>query len=190
MPPWHASTCPFCAQHIVHMSLGHAHPLQNWSHIWPSVVLMPVVIVVVALVLAVVDAVVLVLVLDSSAPPELLLEPELLASPPLLDASLAVLSLSPVALLLALVVIVVPTVNDVPNVGSSRVSLPHAMTSTPTRMHRAIVSTVAHLVRSRRPAIAAQHLILLMSGSKSGRSDAIAGNLLPAISTSQLPAFR
>ena len=131
------------------MSLGHVQPLQNWSHMSPLVVLMPVVIVVVAVVVAVtvLDPE---LELDSSAPldPELL-DPVLDSPPPLLEAALAVLS--PVALVL---VIVVPTVTDVPKVGSPRVSLLHATIDTQTRRHRAIVSTVAHLLPLRAAAIA------------------------------------
>lgn len=105
--------------------------MQYWSQVPSPVVLMPVVIVVV------IDVVMVVLAslapeveVDSSALALLvasLLDDPLLASPaPLLDGSLLAVSPSLVALVLALVVIVVPTVTDVPNVGSSRMSVEHA----------------------------------------------------------------
>jgi hypothetical protein len=113
------------AQHIEHVSLGHAQPMQYWSHVPSPVVLMLVAIVVVMVAPASPE-----LELEPSALPLLDASPlddELLDSPPpLLDCSLLAVSLSLPALVLALVVIVAPTVTDVPNVGSSRMSVEHA----------------------------------------------------------------
>lgn len=105
--------------------------MQYWSQVPSPVVLMPVVIVVV------IDVVIVAL---ASLAPELELDPSalslldasplddaLLDSPPLDDGSLLAVSPSLLALVLALVVIVVATVTDVPNVGSSRMSVEHAI---------------------------------------------------------------
>lgn len=114
---------------MMHGSLGHAQPLQYWSHVPSPVVLMPVVIVVVIEV-----------VIVALASLELELEPStlsLLDAPSLDDDALldsllddagSLLAVSPslLASVVALVVIVVPTVTDVPNVGSSRMSVAHA----------------------------------------------------------------
>ena len=105
--------------------------MQYWSQVPSPVVLMPVVIVVV------IDVVMVALAslapeveVDSSALSLLvasLLDDALLASPPLDAGSLLAVSPSLDALVLALVVIVVPTVTDVPNVGSSRMSAEQAI---------------------------------------------------------------
>jgi hypothetical protein len=132
------------AQHIEHISLGHAQPMQYWSQVPSPVVLMPVVIVVVMVELASLAPEVelepsAVSLLDASSLDDALLD----SPPPLLDGSLLAASPSLLALL-PLEVIVVPTVIDVPNVGSSRRSVAHASNeSAPAMPSRADVSTIS-----------------------------------------------